>query len=106
MHRNHPDNLQDPIRFRKNVETLGASLRLAHPDADVQTLLAPLHQLAENEDFWNHTLDGLAALGCADAFRVFVLPRTLPELVLAADIFHTKPLRRFLQSVERYQCYA
>ncbi|MDO9507018.1 hypothetical protein [Hydrogenophaga sp.] len=102
-HRSHPDNRQDPIRFRKNVETLGASLRLVHPDADVQALLAPFHQLADNEDFWNHTLDGLAVLGCAGVFRVFVLPRTLPELVLAADSFHTKPLRRFLQSVDRFQ---
>lgn len=102
-HRSHPDNRQDLIRFRHSVEALGASLRQAHPDADVQTLLAPFHQLADNGDFWNHTLDGLAVLGCAGVFRVFVLPRTLPELVLAADSFHTKPLRRFLQSVDRYQ---
>jgi hypothetical protein len=102
-HRSHPDNRQDPIRFRQSVETLGASLRKAHPDAAVKELLAPFHELAINEEFWNHTLDGLAVLGCADVFRVFVLPRTMPELVLAADSFHTKPLRRFLQSVDRYQ---
>lgn len=102
-HRSHPDNRQDPIRFRHNIEAVEASLRKAHSDADVKALLAPFHQLANNGDFWNHTLDGLAVLGCADAFRVFVLPRTLPELVLAADSFHTKPLRRFLQSVDRYQ---
>lgn len=42
-------------------------------------------------------------LGCADVFRVFVLPRAMPDLVLAADSFHTNPLRRFLQSVDRYQ---
>lgn len=102
-HRSHPDNRQDPIRFRQGVEALTTSLRQAHPNADVQALLTPFHALANNDEFWNHTLDGLAVLGCADVFRVFVLPRTLPELVLAADSFHTKPLRRFLQSVDRYQ---
>jgi hypothetical protein len=102
-HRSHPDNRQDPIRFRQGVETLEASLRHAHPEADVQALMAPFRELAGNEDFWNHTLDGLAVLGSADVFRVFVLPRPVPELALAATSFHVKPLRRFLQSVDRYQ---
>lgn len=102
-HRSHPDNRQDPIRFRQSVEALASSLRTVHPDAEVKALLAPFHALVENDAFWNHTLDGLAVLGCADLFRVFVLPRTVPELVLAADSFHTKPLRRILQSVDRYQ---
>lgn len=102
-HRSHPDNRQDPIRFRQSLEALGASLRQAHPEADVQALLAPFHALAGNGTFWSHTLDGLAVLGCADVFRVFVLPRPVPDLALAAGSFHTKPLRRFLQSVERYQ---
>jgi hypothetical protein len=102
-HRSHPDNRQDPIRFRQGIETLEASLRQSHPQAAAQALMAPFHALAADENFWQHTLDGLAVLGCTDVFRVFVLPRTMPELALAADSFHTKPLRRFLQSVDRYQ---
>jgi hypothetical protein len=34
---------------------------------------------------------------------VFQLQRTVVELAVAADSFHTKPLRRFLQSAGRYQ---
>lgn len=83
-HRSHPDNQQDRMVFRGHVKALAASLAQAHTKADVPTLLAPFHALADNDTFWNHTLDGLAVLGCSGAFRVFVL-------------------RRILQSVDRYQ---
>lgn len=102
-HRRHPENQQDVARFRHGVEALAASLRQRHGAAEVQAVLAPFHALAADSDFWNHTLDGLAVLGGAGLFRVFVLPRPVPELALAADSFHTKPLRRFLQSAGRYQ---
>lgn len=102
-HRRHPDNQQDPVRFRHGLEALSISLRQRHGAAEVQGLLAPFQTLAEDVDFWNHTLDGLAVMGAAGLFRVFVLPRPMPELAVVADSFHTKPLRRVLQSVGRYQ---
>jgi hypothetical protein len=39
-------------------------------------------------------------------FQVFGLQRTTPELAVAADSFHTKPLMRFLQSADRFQVLA
>lgn len=102
-YRHHPDNLQDPIRFRNLVSQAEASLRQTYPDLEVRRVLEPFEALTQNKDFWNHTLDGLAVLGGPDFFRVFTLPRAVTELVVVADSFHTKPLRRFLQSVDRYQ---
>lgn len=102
-HRSHPDNLQDRLVFRGHVKSLATSLAQPHIRADVPALLAPFHELADNDDFWNHTLDGLAVLGCSGVFRVFVLPRILPDMAVVADSFHTQPLRRILQSVDRYQ---
>lgn len=102
-HRSHPDNAQDRVHFRHGLEQLAASLGRAHTCAAIKVLLAPLEELARNDNFWNHTQDGLAVLACAGVFRVFVLPRKLPSLAIVADSFHTKPLRRFLQSVDRYQ---
>ena len=102
-HRRHPENQQDPIRFRHGVEALEESLRQRHPAAETRALLAPFHALADDADFWNHTLDGIAVLGGAGLFRVFVLARPVEELAVVADSFHTKPLRRFLQSVNRFQ---
>ena len=105
-HRRHPDNQQDPIRFRYLVKALATSLRQQHATAAVKALVEPFEALAQDHDFWNHTLDGLAVLGGPGLFRVFLLQRPVAELAVAADSFHTKPLRQWLQSTGRYQVLA
>ncbi|MBC7894309.1 MAG: hypothetical protein H7066_02795 [Cytophagaceae bacterium] len=101
-HRRHPENQQDPIRFRQLMKTLETSLRLQESAEGAKSLLAPFEALGEDRDFWNHTLDGLAVLGARGLFRVFLLARPVAELAVVADSFHTKPLRRFLQSAGRF----
>jgi hypothetical protein len=101
-HRHHPENQQDPLRFRNLVKQLEASLTQAYPAVEARQLLAPFAELAADDEFWNHTADGLAVLGAAGFFRVFKLQRPVAELAIVADSFHTKPLRRYLQSVDRY----
>ncbi len=105
-HRHHPDNQQDPLRFRQGIQTLESSLRERHSAQETQAMMAPFHELAANTNFWNHTLDGLAVFAGAGLFRIFLLPRTLTELAVVADSFHLKPLRKFLQSTGRYQVLA
>ena len=102
-HRRHPENQQDPIRFRNLVKELEASLLQAYPTTEARPLLKPFDALADDHDFWNHTHDGLAVLCAPDLVRVFRLPRPVTELVVVADSFHMKPLWQFLQSVDRYQ---
>lgn len=102
-HRRHPENQQDPIRFRNLVKELEASLRQKYPAVETRLLLEPFNALAQDHDFWNHTLDGLAVVGGPGQSHVFRLQRTVAELVVVADSFHTKPLRRVLQSADRYQ---
>ena len=102
-HRRHPDNQQDPIRFRNLVDELEASLRAEHPTREVRPLMEPFRALAEDHEFWNHALDGLAAFGSPGSFRVYRFQRPMPELAVVADSFHVKPLLRFLQSADRYQ---
>jgi len=102
-HRRHPENRQDPIRFRNLVKVLQTSLLKQHPAVDTRLLLAPFEALGHDDVFWDHTLDGLAVLGGPGLFRVFRLQRPVAELAIVANSFHTKPLRRFLQSVDRYQ---
>jgi hypothetical protein len=101
--RRHPENQQDPIRFRNLVKQLEASLRQKYPAVEIRPVLEPFEALAHEHDFWNHTLDGLAVLGGPALFRVFRLQRPVAEFAVAADSFHTKPLRRFLQTVGGYQ---
>lgn len=79
-----------------------ASLLEKHPSAEARQLLEPFAAFAHDRAFWSHTLDGLAVLGGPGVFHVFRLQRPVDELAVVADSFHTKPLRRFLQSVDRY----
>ena len=102
-HRSHPENKQDPIRFRNLIKDLEVSLRQKYPTVETRLLLKPFEALAKNREFWNHTLDGLAVLSGPGLFQVFQLQRPVAELAVVADSFHTKPLRRFLQTVDRYQ---
>lgn len=102
-HRHRPDNAQDPIRFRNLVKSLDESLRQKFTSREVQALLKPFLDLAENREFWMHTLDGLAALGAPNCFRVYRLQRPVAEFAVVADSFHIKPLLRILQSADRYQ---
>ena len=101
--RRHPENQQDPIRFRNLVKTLEESLRQKYSASEIQTFLEPFQALADDRDFWNHTLDGLAVLGAPGLFRVFKLQRPVPERAIVADSFHIKPLLRIWQSADRYQ---
>ncbi len=102
-HRQHPENVQDLIRFGNLVKQLTRSLEKKYPKRDVASLLAPLHALAKDNGFWNQTLDGLAVLVAPEFFRVYRLQRPVAELAVVADSFHTKPLLRIMQSADRYQ---
>ena len=102
-HRHGPENQQDPIRFRNLVKELEASLRQKYPAAEASLLVEPFETLAQDQAFWNQTLDGLAVFAGPGLFRVFLLQRSVAELAIVADSYHTKPLRSFLQSVGRYQ---
>ncbi|HEX6173384.1 MAG TPA: hypothetical protein VF089_05170 [Candidatus Binatia bacterium] len=102
-HRAYPENQQDPIRFKNLLKSLEQSLRQKYTTRDVKPLLQPFQDLSANQDFWNHTQDGLAVLGAPGLFRVYRLQRVVPELSVVADSFHIKPLIRILQSSDRYQ---
>lgn len=103
-HRHHPENQQDPIRFRILVKQMEQQLlRENHPAEQVRLRMEPFEALGRDNEFWNHTQDGLGVFSAPGWFRVVGLPRSVQELTVVADSFHTKPLRRFLQSADRYQ---
>lgn len=102
-HRHHPDNQQDPIRFRNALKGLEESLRRQYPNREIAPLIAPFRELANDASFWNRTLDGLAVLGSAGFFRAYRLQRSVPERTVVAESFHLKPLVRIAQSADRYR---
>jgi len=101
-HRTHPDNLQDRILFKNLIKKLEKSLLQQYSASETTILLKPFVELENNEEFWRHTLDGLAVFSTADMFKTIFLPVSTEELAVVAKSFHTKPLRKYLQSVERY----
>jgi len=102
-HRHHPDNLRDPIAFKNLVKLLQTSLLQQYSLDYVMHLLTPFEVLAVDEGFWNKTDNGLAVFASDGLFRAFRLPISVSELVVVADSFHTKPIRKYLQSVDRFQ---
>jgi hypothetical protein len=102
-HRHHPENQQDPIRFRSLVKKMEQLLLENHSSTEVSELLEPFEVLGRDKAFWKHSLDGLAIFAAPGWFRVIALHRNVQELTVVADSFHTKPLRRMLQTADRYQ---
>ena len=102
-HRSRPQNQQDPIRFRNLVKELEKSLPATLSHAEMTQLLQPLHDMANDDEFWNQSLSGLAVFRARDFLRVCRLDRTVEAQAIVADSFHLKPVRRFLQSTDRYQ---
>lgn len=102
-HRSHPDNTQDPIRYRNLLGELEAKLGEQYDAAQVRQLLKPFKQLGDDTEFWKHRTDGLAVFAAPDTFEIFELQRPVEKLLVVADSFHTKPLVRILQSADRYQ---
>jgi hypothetical protein len=101
-HRSHPENLQDLTRFKNLVKQMEESLLRKYDAIEVRKHLEPFETLGNDNSFWNHTLDGLAVLSATEFFKVIRLPISVEELAIVADSFHTKPLRKYLQSVDRY----
>lgn len=99
-HRRHPEWKQDPVRFRAQIAEAEALLR-AGSVRDGEALLAPLRRLLD-EPFWEYASDGLAVFVSRSARAAFRLPIAVPDHVVVADTFHTKPMLRFLRRERRY----
>jgi len=102
-HRSHPDNLQDPIEFKNLIKILEDSLLQKYSSKEVTEYLLPFEQLLINADVWNHASDGLAVFSSGSFFKMVALPVTFQSFSLVSDHFYTKPLLKYLQSVDRYQ---
>ncbi len=102
-HHSSPDNKQDAIRFRTLVKQLKTSLQEKYPESNLQDFIEPFESLENDSEFWAHNMEGLAVLAGVDKFQIFRLQRPVHELAVAENVFFLGPLRRYLQSVDRFQ---
>jgi len=101
-HRSHPENLQDPIRFKNLLKQLEESLLQKYSAGEVKIHLEPLEALVNDDSLWNYTSNGMAVFSAIGLFKVVNLPVSVDALAMVADSFHTKPLMQYLQSADRY----
>jgi len=100
--RTHPESLKNPIRFKNLVGEMEESLLQKYSANEVKEYLKPLEALVNDNDIWNYTKDGLAVFSANGMFKVVRLHKSVEELAMVADSFHTKPLRQYLQSVDHF----
>lgn len=105
-HRSHPENLQNPVRFKNLMKDLEESLLLKYSNATTQEYLDPLIELTSEEGFWNHTSAGLAIFSSSHFIKAINLTEAPEEMAIVADSFHTKPLQQHLQSSGRFHVLA
>jgi len=101
-YRTHPENLKNPIRFKNLVSEMEESLLQKYSANETQEYLKPLEALVNDNDIWNYTKDGLAVFSAKGIFKVVELHKSVEELAMVADSFHTKPLRHYLQSLDHF----
>ncbi len=101
-HQKHPENLQDIILFKNLIRKMEESLLQKYSANEVQAYIEPLEVLADDKDIWNYTKDGLAVFSAKGIFKAVGLQKSVEELAIVADSFHTKPLRQYLQSLEHF----
>lgn len=105
-HRSHPENLQNPVRFKNLIKELEASLLLKYSNAETQSHLEPLIELTGEEGFWNHTSLGLAIFSASGFIKAINLTEAPEEMAIVADSFHTKPIQQQMQSTGRFNVLA
>ncbi|MEN9507576.1 MAG: hypothetical protein RLZZ621_139 [Gemmatimonadota bacterium] len=104
--RYQPTRLEERIQYRGLIREAEQSLRMEHKQDLIDTLLAPLVTLAEDESFWAHIKQGLAVFRSQDLMTVYRLQRPVPRLAIVADSFHIKPLLRIMQSADAFAVLA
>jgi hypothetical protein len=93
--------IDDRKRFDAQVLRARELLRVNLPEKRVEDLIAPLQTFA-SEFNWKETLEGLAVFRADDFSAEYRLPSSVPELAVASDSFHIRPLVSFLQTNQSY----
>lgn len=104
--RRFPEQAQNEVRFRNLLKQVDDAERRPDVDAPPPDVLEALRAMLDDRELWAHPQDGMAVFAARSFFRLFRLPREVPERAVVAGSFHIKPLLRMVQSADRYQVLA
>ncbi len=94
-HRATDRTLDDSKRFARLVDDARARLGRDFPEADAETILAPVESLAKSRRFWQFQNDGLVVFASPDGMRRFRTDAAFPENATVGEAFnfrHVLPL--------------
>lgn len=101
-HRHGPENQQDLIRYKNQLQKLEQSLDRKYSTEEIEKRMQPFYELGEDYEFWQHAGEGLAVFASQDQCIVYKIERPVKEFTVVANSFHIKPLIRVFQSADRY----
>jgi hypothetical protein len=102
-HQTHPENLLDLIEYKHLLKQLEGSLLQKYTLKETALYLEPFESLIGDKDFWNHSSPSIAIFSASGIFKIIGLQMNFEKLAIVAENFHTKPLRQYLQTLDRYQ---
>lgn len=91
-HRGGVETLADSQRLRPLLEQAREELAERYPDADAESLLAPVQELAESRRFWQEQADGLAVYAYPGGSRHFRTDRDFVPAVIVGDHPNLRPI--------------
>lgn len=102
-HRTFPERSQDPIRFKNLVRQLEGLLEQHSPESPRDIVLAPFHELLDDQSFWNTCPESIAVFGGEEHFIVVGLHQAVREAVIVNSHPYLKPLLRLAPVIDRCQ---
>jgi hypothetical protein len=98
-----PEARQDAIRLRILAERTQAALEdFGLRRAEARDLLAAVHELPNDAEFWKRLSQGLAIFVTPRLFRAYRLPAPIDESITVNRRLNIKPLLRFADAGERF----
>jgi hypothetical protein len=85
-HKSFPDNLQDPMRFKRLLRVAEGELQ-SYSEVASDDFLRPLRALTVDTDFWAHTETGVMILRSAEVFHVQALNQAWEDSVFVGSHF-------------------
>jgi hypothetical protein len=101
--RSSSDSETNRLRYRAALDRARELLESANGADGVGPVMAEeLEPLVREDEFWRYQANGLAVFASPSVQRLYRLPTRLPDLVVVAPSFHTRPMLEYLQAPDRY----
>jgi hypothetical protein len=101
------ETLQNAVHFRNGIAEAQEQLKAAGVSDELNDeLLRPLHELADNDDFWQRQTGGLAVFRSPEYYAPHKLDDVPENLTAVGKHFHLRPLIPVLSKFRRFYILA